>query len=110
MARRIIRTVDGQTFSDRSNRFEDRKGHVLYKISAFKTIRIQKRSITTDDISGIPASVMIIGVFVLIGILVLASLSLNRTNEKAKALLKNKLTLCGTKCDFTGFFLAFFGK
>lgn len=71
MAHRIIKTVDDQTFSDRSSKFEDHKGYVLYKISLFKTIRINRRSITTDDVSGIPASVLILGLFALIVILAL---------------------------------------
>lgn len=88
MARRTISTVDGQTFSDRCGRFEDRKGHILYKAGAFDTLRINKRNITTDDVSGMPASMAMFGAAALAGILLIAAVSLNRVvengNENAK--------------------------
>ncbi len=84
MARRIIRTVDGQTFSDSCRRFEDRKGYILYKVGAFNTLRINKRNVTTDDVRGLPASVVMVGVFALVVIIMIAFLSFNRTTENAK--------------------------
>ena len=60
MARRIIRTIDGQIFSDNLNRFQDRKGYVLYKKGLFNTVRINKRGITSDDTSGFSDALLIL--------------------------------------------------
>ena len=60
MARRIIRTIDGQIFSDNLSRFQDRKGYVLYKKGVFNTVRINKRGITSDDTSGVSEAALAI--------------------------------------------------
>jgi hypothetical protein len=73
MSRRIIRTVDGQVFSDSNGRFHDGKGEILYKRGFLNTVRINKRSVSSDDISGSPVGV-VIGVMVIV-FLVVAALS-----------------------------------
>jgi len=81
MARRVIRTVDGQTFSDSTSRFEDRKGYVLYRKSPFNKIRINKKTITTDDITGFPSAVVMFGIVILAAVLMVVFLSFNRRGE-----------------------------
>ncbi len=73
MSRRVIRTVDGQVFSDSKGRFLDRRGEILYKKGIFNTVRINKRSITSDDVSGSSSALLVmvvVGLF--IGLLLLA--------------------------------------
>lgn len=71
MARRIIRTIDGQIFADNCSHFRDRKGYVLYKKSVFRSVRINKRGITSDNISGPPAAVvMMLVIFVVIALVI----------------------------------------
>lgn len=71
MARRIIRTIDGQIFSDSLNRFEDRKGYVLYKKGLFKTVRINKRGITSDDTSGLSDAMQFLLLLISLGVMFL---------------------------------------
>ncbi len=78
MARRTIKTIDGQTFSDSLSSFEDRKGYILYRKGAFTSVRVNKRGIVSDDIKGLPASVlMALMVFILMA-LAIGFLLLNR--------------------------------
>ncbi len=71
MARRIIRTIDGQIFADSSSHFHDRKGYVLYKKSVFRSVRINKRGITSDNISGPSmAAIMMLIIFALIALVI----------------------------------------
>lgn len=74
MTRRIIRTVDGQIFSDSRGRFQDRRGEILYKRGLFNTVRINKRSITSDDVRGTPAALVFV-VLLVIAVAVLLLLS-----------------------------------
>lgn len=83
MARRIIRTVDGQTFSDRPGHFEDGKGYILYKKGPFNKVKINKRNITTDDTSGLPTSVLMFGAFLLSLVLMVTFVSFNRQGESS---------------------------
>lgn len=74
MSRRIIRTVDGQVFSDSPSRFQDCKGEILYKKGFFNTVRINRRSITSDDISGTsPTLVFVIAVMIFVAVVVALS-------------------------------------
>ena len=66
MAQRTIRTVDGQVFSGSIGRFRDCDGEILYKRSLFNTVRINKRSITTDDVSGGPLSLLLGGLLIIL--------------------------------------------
>ncbi len=80
MARRIIRTIDGQIFADSSSHFHDRKGYVLYKKSVFRSVRINKRGITSDNISGPPATIIVmLVIFALIALMIGFSLLNNGT-------------------------------
>ncbi len=74
MSRRVIRTVDGQVFSDSPGRFQDSKGEILYKRGFFNTVRINKRSITSDDNSG-TSPTLVLAIAVMIFVVVLAALS-----------------------------------
>jgi hypothetical protein len=79
MARRTIKTVDGQVFSDDSDRFEDRQGVVLYREGFFKRVRIHERNITTDDMEGRSvAPVIVVG---LLGLALFGLLSPRRSGE-----------------------------
>lgn len=84
MARRTIKTVDGQVFTGSSSRFENRKGYILFKAGLFDTVRVNKRTIVSDDIHGLPASVMMaLMVFILMA-LAIGFLMLNRGLENSK--------------------------
>ncbi|MBL8191949.1 MAG: hypothetical protein JNK38_28315 [Acidobacteria bacterium] len=73
MSRRVIRTVDGQVFSDSKGRFQDRRGEILYRRGIFNTVRINRRSVTSDDVSGSSDALLVIVVVGLfIGLLLLA--------------------------------------
>ncbi|MFN0111410.1 MAG: hypothetical protein ACKVZH_21305 [Blastocatellia bacterium] len=75
MARRTIRTMDGQVFSDSCSRFESRKGYVLYRKGSFHEVHISKRAIISDDTSGLPASwVMVIAVFSVMTLIIVSLL------------------------------------
>ncbi|MGH9802771.1 MAG: hypothetical protein ACRD82_20580 [Blastocatellia bacterium] len=82
MARRTIRTVDGQVFSDRTSRFENKKGCVLYRKSAFKSVRINNRSIVSDDTSGLSTPVMMALVIFMLMVLLISFLLLNRSMQQ----------------------------
>lgn len=71
MARRTIRTMDGQVFSDSCSRFEDRKGYVLYTKGSFHEVHINKKAIISDSTSGLPASwIMAIAVFAVMAMVI----------------------------------------
>lgn len=76
MARRIIRTIDGQIFSDSLSRFQDRKGYVLYKKGLFNTVRINKRGITSDDTSGFSDAMLMVLLAIILAVVIIGSLSL----------------------------------
>lgn len=76
MSRRIIRTIDGQIFAGNSSHFHDRKGYVLYKQSVFRSVRINKRGITSDNISGPPkAVILMLVIFALIALMIITFLN-----------------------------------
>lgn len=77
MSRRIIRTVDGQVFSDSPGRFQDCKGEILYKRGFFNTVRINKRSITSDDITGnFAVLAVMVGLAIVFALLLLLAISM----------------------------------
>ena len=81
MARRTIRTIDRQVFSDRCNRFENHKGYILYVKGPFNEVRINKRGIVSDDVNGLPTPViMALVVFTLMALLI-GLLLLNRNMQ-----------------------------
>lgn len=75
MTRRIIRTIDGQVFSDSRGRFQDRRGEILYKRGLFNTVRINRRSISSDDVSGSPAALLLAVLVIIFVVILLAALS-----------------------------------
>lgn len=82
MSRRVIRTVDGQVFSDSKGRFLDRRGEILYKRGFFNTVRINKRSITSDDVSGSSiALIFAVLAVILVAVLLLLSAYSLATSE-----------------------------
>ncbi len=81
MARRTIKTVDGQAFSGSSSRFENHKGYILYKAGLFETVHIIKRNIVSDDITGLSAQAIMALVIFLMMALVIGFLLLNRSLE-----------------------------
>lgn len=84
MARRTIKTLDGQVFSDSCSRFENQKGYILYQKGLFKTVRINKRGIISDDISGLSALVLMALVIFLMVALAIGLLLLNRRLENSE--------------------------
>lgn len=82
MSRRVIRTVDGQVFSDNRGRFLDRRGEILYKRGFFNTVRINKRSVTTDDVSGGSLALLfVVLAVILVAVLLLLSAYSLATSE-----------------------------
>ncbi len=84
MARRIIRTIDRQVFSGSCGRFVDRKGYVLYRRGAFNTVRINKRGIISDDISGLSTSEILVLVVIMLMALMIGLLLLSQGVGVAK--------------------------
>lgn len=84
MARRIIRTIDRQIFSDSSGRFEDRKGYILYRRGAFNTVRINKRGIISDDISGLSTPGILVLVIIMLMALMIGLLLLSQEPRISK--------------------------
>lgn len=76
MAHRTIRTIDGQVFSNSCSRFKNQKGYILYRKSPFKTVRINKRGIISDDVSGLPTTFLVaLLIFMLMVALMISLLS-----------------------------------
>lgn len=77
MARRTIKTVDGQVFSGSSSRFENHRGYILFKVRLFETVRINKRTIVSDDINGLSVQAIMVLTIFLMMTLVIGFLLLN---------------------------------